>query len=85
MEESRMKTVSTTDANRQFPRLLREVISGTSIMVLSRGKPVALLSPLEANEKERETARTKLMTRLRSQKPTGKTRDWTRDELYGPL
>ncbi|MBK1671227.1 hypothetical protein CKO28_24810 [Rhodovibrio sodomensis] len=31
---------------------------------------------------ERQRAKERLMRRLRSQTPTGKPRDWTRDELY---
>jgi prevent-host-death family protein len=77
-----MKTVSAADANRHFPSLLAEVAGGESITVLSRGKPVAILSPVDANNVEREAAKRRLLARLDSQQPTGEARDWTRDDLY---
>ena len=40
-----MKTISAGDANRHFSNLLRDVATGEVITVLSRGKPVATISP----------------------------------------
>ena len=76
-----MKTVSASDANRQFSRLLQEVKQGEVITVVSRGKPVATLMPVEGDAVQKESARKRLVQRLRRQSPSGK-RDWTRGELY---
>lgn len=76
-----MKAVSAADANRRFSSLLRDVATGETITVLSRGKPVATLSPARSGDEQREAARANLLGRLRQQKATG-ARNWTRDELY---
>lgn len=76
-----MKTVSAADANRHFSTLLRDVATGEVITVLSRGKPVATISPPHVGGGERELAKRRLLERLNQQRPTGQ-RNWTRDELY---
>ena len=76
-----MKTISAAEANRHFSSLLRDVATGEIVTVLSRGKPVATLSPVRAGSGQRQLARLSLLTRLRQQKVSG-VRDWTRDELY---
>lgn len=76
-----MKTMASADANRQFSAILREVACGEQILVLSRGKPVAKIVPVDARDEERQSARATLLARLQSQTPQG-ARDWTRDELY---
>lgn len=76
-----MKTISAGDANRHFSSLLRDVATGEVVTVLSRGRPVATLSPVRQAADQRQMARQSLLARLRQQKPSG-VRDWTRDELY---
>jgi prevent-host-death family protein len=76
-----MKTISAADANRHFSSLLREVATGEVVTVLSRGKPVATIAPATSGGRERESARRRLLERLRQQKASGE-RNWTRDELY---
>ena len=39
-----MKTISAADANRYFSSLLRDVATGEVVTVVSRGKPVAVIS-----------------------------------------
>ena len=46
--EGAMRTITATDANRNFSRLLRDVASGESILIVSRGSPVAKISPVDA-------------------------------------
>ena len=76
-----MRTVTASDANRNFSGLLRDVASGESILIVSRGTPVAKMNP--ADEKATGMAAKKaLLQRLSRQKATGQ-RDWTRNELYG--
>ncbi len=76
-----MKTISAADANRHFSRLLREVGSGAVVTVLSRGRPVATIAPVQPSGAQRDVARQALLARLRQQQPTGQ-RNWTRDDLY---
>jgi prevent-host-death family protein len=76
-----MKTISATDANRHFSSLLREVATGETVTVLSRGKPIATISSPRSGSPEREFAKRSLLERLRQQKASG-ARNWTRDELY---
>lgn len=76
-----MKTVTASDANRQFSSILREVSHGEVITVTSRGRPVAMVTPARVGSHRREAARQRLLERLRQQKATG-ARGWTRDELY---
>ena len=40
-----MRTVTAADANRQFSSVLREVSQGETFTVVSRGRPVATISP----------------------------------------
>lgn len=76
-----MATVSASDANRNFSALLREVAHGRSYTVLSRGKPVATLGPVQDDAKARKAARKTLLARLHAQPATGEC-GWQRDELY---
>lgn len=78
-----MKTVTAAEANRQFSAVLREVAQGQSVLVTSRGKPVATIAPArQARNHRRERAKKHLFERLASIQPSGKVRDWTREELY---
>jgi prevent-host-death family protein len=76
-----MKTVSAADANRQFSSLLRDVATGEVVTILARGKPVATMAPVRAEEGTRQAAKASLLQRLRQQQPAGE-RNWTRGELY---
>ena len=76
-----MQTVRAVDANRQFSSVLKQVSQGEEFLVISRGKPVATISPVRKADNAHVTARVMLLQRLRNQKLTG-IRNWTRDELY---
>jgi prevent-host-death family protein len=75
-----MRTVTASDANRNFSGLLRDVASGESILIVSRGTPVAKISPVDSKT-GRMAAKESLLLRLSGQKASGR-RDWTRNELY---
>ena len=75
------ETISASDANREFSRLLRGVREGNSYTVTSHGRPVAKLVPVADDRDSREAAFQKLMARLRSQ-PVIDIGRWTREELY---
>jgi len=76
-----MKNISAAEANRHFSSLLRDVATGEIITVLSRGKPVATISPVRDDDDQREAAKVNLLVRLRQNKSSG-ARNWTRNELY---
>ena len=76
-----MKTISAADANRYFSSLLRDVATGEVVTVVSRGKPVAVISAANQEDGFKLRAHKRLVERLKSQ-PSSVTRNWTRDELY---
>ena len=76
-----MANVSASEANRNFSALLREVAQGRTYTVLSRGKPVATLGPVQPDARAGRIARKTLLARLHAQPATG-ARDWNRDALY---
>lgn len=78
-----MTTITAAEANRQFSAVLRQVAQGESVVVTSRGTPVAPIQPLPARASPARagTAKRRLLEHLSSVKAAG-TRDWVRDELY---
>jgi prevent-host-death family protein len=76
-----MKTISAADANRHFSSLLRDVATGEVVTVVSRGKPVAVITAANREDAFKLRAHKSLVARLKSQPATG-ARNWTRDELY---
>jgi prevent-host-death family protein len=76
-----MKTISAADANRYFSSLLRDVATGEVVTVVSRGKPVAVISAANQEDDFKVRAHKRLVERLKSQL-SGGARNWTRDELY---
>jgi len=59
-----MRTVRATEANRQFSSVLKQVTQGEEFLIVSRGKPVATLSPVKMSGKTRLAARDLLLKRL---------------------
>ena len=76
-----MRTVSAADANRHFSSMLRDVVMGEVVTVLSRGKPVATIAPVRLKSEQRQSAKRALLARLSQQKALGK-RTWSREQLY---
>lgn len=76
-----MKTMSASEANRQFSKLLREVAEGEDVSIVSHGRTVAKIVSTATEAKSREMARGALLARLSRQTATG-SRDWTRSDLY---
>jgi len=61
--------------------VLRDVASGEVVTVMSRGKPVAVISAANAEEASKLFSRKTLIERLNRQPASG-TRNWTRNDLY---
>ncbi len=75
-----MTTISAAEANRHFSQVLRQVARGETLIVTSRGKPMATIAPITP-QAGRTLAKRQLLARLTNQPPTGE-RSWTRAELY---
>ena len=75
-----MTTLSAAEANRHFSQVLRQVARGETLIVTSRGKPMATIAPI-TRQAGRILAKRQLLARLASQPPAG-DRSWTRAELY---
>jgi len=75
------ETITATEANREFSRILREVSDGQTYVVTSHGRPVAKIVPVNDENARRDAAKEALFARLR-QKPYIDIGPWTRDELY---
>jgi prevent-host-death family protein len=80
-----MRKVSAADANRHFSKILGEVKAGATVLVTSRGEPVARIEPVSpenAEARERARAIEDLRAHLRSVKPMNIPITWTRADLY---
>ena len=77
-----MKAITSTEANREFSKLLRAVAHGETVQITSRGRPIATLNPVVGThtEKRRLAAKPQLLARLAKLRSSGQ-RDWARDEL----
>jgi len=75
------ETISATEANRNFLRILREVREGQTFVVTDHGRPIAKIIPTGDDEQRRKEAWNQLFERVRSQ-PSRTVEPWTRDELY---
>ena len=76
------RTVTASEANQGFSRLLREASEGATITITQRGRPVATLAPVaDEMEAKRAAARERLHARWANveHRVVG---PWTRDELY---
>lgn len=76
-----MKTITASEANRSFSKMLRVVAGGESYTIVSRGRAVAALHPAGMETSRRSLAKTALLERLVKQ-PVLEDRGWTREELY---
>ena len=75
-----MNIISAAEANRHFSQVLRQVARGETLIVTSRGKPMAMIAPITP-QAGCTLAKRQLLARLTNQPPTGE-RSWTRAELY---
>lgn len=72
------RAISASEANQQFSEMLREVQEGESYVVLSRGRPVARVVPVDRDAERRSVdSLMEFLGRL----PTRRA-DWKRDDLY---
>ena len=76
-----MRTVSAAEANRDFSKLLTAVRNGETVLITSRGEPVATLAPPAETLERMAKAKAELLAYLERQ-PARPIAPWTRDELY---
>jgi prevent-host-death family protein len=78
------RTVSASQANREFSKLLRAVTSGERVVVTSRGKPVAQIVAIdgETGEAQRRQAAFDELTNWLADRPILNLPRVTRDEMY---
>lgn len=77
-------TVTATEANRSFSRLLREVGLGKHVTVTAHGRPVATLAPVDDEGAEQARRRAALET-LKAHWATVEPKTigaWSREDLY---
>lgn len=72
-------TITASQANQEFSKLLRQVQQGEDFVVMSRGRAVARVIPY-AEEKPKNAI--SAMLKKLEQLPSRTLSDWSRDDLY---
>ena len=73
------RAISASEANQRFSELLRDVAEGESFTVMSRGRAVARVMPVDREQEQRSVAR---LLSFVSTLPVRHSGDWTRSDLY---
>ncbi|MCW2338481.1 prevent-host-death family protein [Sphingobium sp. B2D3A] len=73
------KAITASEANQHFSELLREVSEGESFTVMSRGRPVARVLPIDRHQ-EAQSVRNLLA--FVADLPVRHAGAWSRDDLY---
>lgn len=76
-----MRTVTATDANRDFSKLLERIEKRESFTITKHGKAIAKIVPVVDDLEAREARKREHIAWLRAQ-PVIKATRGTRDELY---
>jgi len=71
--------ISASEANQRLSELLRNVAEGQSFTVMSRGRPVARVLPVDRDQEQRSVER---LLKFVSSLPLRHSGDWSRDDLY---
>lgn len=73
------RSISASEANQRFSELLRDVAEGESFTVMSRGRAVARVLPVDRADQRHGIERLLAFAR---QLPIAHSGDWSRDDLY---
>ena len=73
------RAISASEANQHFSELLRDVAEGESFTVMSRGRPVARVLPVDRGQEQRSAER---LLDYVATLPIRHCGAWTRAELY---
>ena len=76
-----LRTITATEANRNFSEVARQIKDGDSFIVTSHGEPIIRMERVDKEMLRREVARRELLERLDRQEGV-KIVSWSRDELY---
>ena len=73
------RAISASDANQRFSELLRDVAEGESFTVMSRGRAVARVLPVDRVAEQRSIDR---LLQFVGTLPVRHSGAWSRDDLY---
>lgn len=73
------RAITASEANQHFSELLRDVAEGQSFTVMSRGRPVARVLPVNRQLESRSVRR---LLKFVANLPVRHSGDWTRNDLY---
>lgn len=73
------RAISASDANQHFSEMLRDVQEGESYVVMSRGRPVARVVPINRDRQRRSVSSLLDFVQKLPHRHAGA---WTRDDLY---
>lgn len=74
------RAITASDANQRFSAMLRAVAQGDRFVVMSRGRAVARVTPVDEADDRAQAVRA-LMDHLGA-RPRRRLADWRRDDLY---
>jgi prevent-host-death family protein len=77
-----MRMITATEANRDFSKLLEQVVEGDTVKITKHGKVVATIIPEKAPRADLEDLKRLHMAELNSRVPIPGLQRGTRDELY---
>ncbi|MDO4683974.1 MAG: type II toxin-antitoxin system prevent-host-death family antitoxin [Lautropia sp.] len=75
------KSISASEANRHFSRLLRNVLAGDRYVITSHGRPVAQVTPVTDDTVASANRKAAFLEQLAA-KPVIQADAWKRDDLY---
>ena len=73
------RAISASEANQHFSELLRDVAEGESFTVMSRGRPVARVLPVDRGHEQKSVER---LLDFVATLPIRHAGAWTRSDLY---
>jgi prevent-host-death family protein len=73
------RAISASEANQHFSELLRDVAEGESFTVMSRGRPVARVLPVDRVHERRSVEK---LLRFVESLPARRSGEWSRSDLY---
>ena len=73
------RAISASEANQHFSELLRDVADGESFTVMSRGRAVARVLPVDRADEQRAVDK---LLKFVATLPLRHSGEWTRDDLY---
>jgi prevent-host-death family protein len=76
------RAISASEANQHFSELLRHVSEGQSFTVMSRGRPVARLVPVDRKQERRAVQR---LLKFLGSLPLRHSGEWSGGDLYERL